>query len=291
MELKDFYYFFKVLYMPRYLSPAKVNLFLRVVGRRPDGFHELSSLFQTINLFDTLDIEFHHDSDLLTVSDTSIPTDGSNLIMKAVALFRQKTHNPSLFRIHLDKKIPMEAGLGGGSSNAATTLWALNEMCGKPATTEQLVAWAAEIGSDVSFFLSQGTALCTGRGEKLAHLKPLTPKRSGWIIKPAFGLSTPLVYKNLDLLSLKQRDPADALQRILAGELCYFNDLEQPAFALSPSMANLKQELLDVGYETVMMTGSGSAILCIGNQPPHQQDNLFMAPISFINRQENSWYC
>lgn len=276
--------------MKHYLSPAKINLFLRVIKRREDGFHELSSLFQTINLFDTLTIELSSDqTDLLTVNDPAIPTDQSNLILKASTLFRSKTGITSYFNIHLDKKIPMEAGLGGGSSNAATTLWALNEMCGNIVTTDQLIDWSAEIGSDVAFFLSEGTALCTGRGEKITPLSPLH-SRLGWIVKPNFGLSTPAVYKNLDLSSLKQRNPYEALQQIQKGKLDYFNDLEQSAFVLSPAMEKLKNELVECGYQTVMMTGSGSAIVCIGEQKPLHRDTLFVTPFEFINRQKNCWY-
>ncbi len=108
-------------------SPAKVNLFLRVVSKRADGFHDLSSVFQTISLGDTLTFELC-DHDVLTCSDAKLPVNDSNLIMKAVKLFRRNTGFQSGFKIHLNKKIPTESGLGGGSSNAATTLWACQQL-------------------------------------------------------------------------------------------------------------------------------------------------------------------
>lgn len=276
--------------MTRYYSPAKVNLFLHVKERRPDGYHELSSLFQTIDLFDTLDITCCENHDRLAVNDPSIPCDTTNLILKATALFRQKTKSSQYFNIILNKNIPMEAGLGGGSSNAATTLWAINVLCGSPATIEELMTWGAEIGSDVAFFLSEGTALCTGRGEKIHPVPALTPQRSGWIVKPSFGLSTPSVYKHLKLAKLPQNEPEKALKKIIEGELCYFNDLESPAFSLSPPLAALKEELITLGYEKVMMTGSGSAIVCIGLQQPPEREGLWAQKICFVNRNADTWY-
>ncbi|MBT7461660.1 MAG: 4-(cytidine 5'-diphospho)-2-C-methyl-D-erythritol kinase, partial [Waddliaceae bacterium] len=153
-------------------SPAKVNLFLKVVRRRDDGFHDIVSLFQTISLEDRLTFSFS-EKDKVSCSDPSIPTDGRNLVNKARDLFRKKTGTDATFDIAIEKNIPAEAGLGGGSSNAATTLWALNTLAGNPATHDELREWASELGSDVAFFLSHGTALCTGRGEKIKELPPL----------------------------------------------------------------------------------------------------------------------
>lgn len=271
----------------RYYSPAKVNLFLRVHGRRDDGYHELSSLFQTISIFDSIDVVISHD-DRFFVNDPAVPNDTSNLVMKALSLFRAKTGIDQRFEITLEKFIPTKAGLGGGSSNAATTLWALNEQCGRPATADQLMQWGAEIGSDVPFFFSLGTALCTGRGEKVALLPPLMPVRSGWIVKPPYGLSTPAVYRTLDAAALPVRDPLETLSRIIMGELCYFNDLEYSAFQLSPELAVMKACL---GTDHVMMTGSGSAFISIGDGVHLPTDDCWAAPFCFVNRSVGSWYC
>lgn len=145
-------------------SPSKINLFLRVVRRREDGYHDLASLFHVIDLGDTMDFSIvAGDSDHLTCTDPSIPTNDSNLVIKALNLFRAKTGMKQCFSVHLDKKVPHGAGLGGGSGNAATTLWAANELTGRPATTEQLLEWSGDIGSDISVFFAEGAAYCTGR--------------------------------------------------------------------------------------------------------------------------------
>ena len=267
-------------------SPAKINLFLRVVRKRHDGYHELASLFQTIDLCDTLHFSFEKE-DILTCTDPSIPTDNTNLIFKAAALFRQKTQRSFGLRIHLEKRIPSQAGLGGGSSNAATTLWALNELCNKPVPYQELLTWSAEIGSDVPFFLTEGTAYCTGRGEIIRPLSPLA-STSLFIVKPPEGLPTPLVYQALDLSALPKRDPELALSSFLANNPVHFNDLEGPAFTLMPSLQNLKQRLLDSGFQTVLMCGSGYSLLLPGEGTVPQ--SLSCSPAAFLNRQPNRWY-
>ena len=144
-------------------SPAKVNLFLRVLRKREDGYHQLASLFQTVDLCDTLYIRLG-EADRLTTKSSDVPLSADNLIMQAVQLFRQKTGLPISAEIHLVKRIPVRAGLGGGSSNAATTLWALNQLTGRPVTDQQLSRWAAELGSDASSFiilLNSAVTLCT----------------------------------------------------------------------------------------------------------------------------------
>lgn len=147
-------------------SPAKINIFLRIVRRREDGFHDLASLFHVIDLGDDMTFSLlprGSTSDQLTCNFPDIPTDESNLVIKALNLFRRKTGATERFSIDLLKRVPHGAGMGGGSGNAATTLWAANEMCGRPATAEQLLEWSGEIGSDISVFFSSGAAYCTGR--------------------------------------------------------------------------------------------------------------------------------
>jgi len=268
-------------------SPAKVNLFLRVVGRRPDGYHDLSSLFQTISLGDTLSFQLA-ETDSLTCTDKSLPVDGTNLVMKAVELFRRKTGLRFGVKIHLDKKIPSQAGLGGGSSNAATTLWALNRLLGDCVAVSELQAWSAEIGSDIPFFFSQGTAYCTGRGEVVEDVGmlgavPLT------IVKPPIGLPTPAVYARLRTMApaVHRTAPREDLELFLRGKPHYFNDLEAPAFAQEPTLAALKEALKRSGYKTVLMTGSGSAFFCIGKGTA---THLYQANAVYVNRPTNQWY-
>lgn len=273
--------------MLKLFSPAKINLFLRVVAKRPDGYHELSSLFQAIDLGDFLHIATHP-TDILTCTDSSIPTDGSNLVSKAIALFRRKTGIQNHFKVHLDKHIPAQAGLGGGSGNAATTLWACNQLSGNPATVEQLQAWSSEIGSDIPFFFSSGTAHCQGRGEKVTSLAA-PRKRSIWIVKPSFGLSTPEVYSRVRVKPYSQNNKPD-LQEILGGHVPYFNDLEIPAFEAAPQLLALKTQLIQSGYEQVLLCGSGSALFCLGSEQAPAISGLSTFHAQFINRDPAHWY-
>ena len=160
-------------------SPSKINLFLRIMGRRPDGFHDLASLFHVIDLGDRMEMApIEGKSDRLTCNIADIPTDDSNLVIKALNLYRSKTDIQQHFDIDLQKTVPHGAGLGGGSANAATTLWAANEICGnvalrqhrnrvtplvlQVASNQDLLDWSGEIGSDISVFFSEGAAYCTG---------------------------------------------------------------------------------------------------------------------------------
>lgn len=274
--------------MLKLLSPAKVNLFLRILRKRDDGYHELASLFQTIDLCDTLELHLT-DRDCLTCSDPDLPTDENNLVLKAVRLFRQHTNIKASIKIHLEKKIPQQAGLGGGSSNAATTLWAMNELFDRPVSQTDLKRLGAEIGSDVPFFLSCGTAYCTGRGEQLRELSPLPPMQMS-IIKPREGLSTPLVYRNLDVASLPPRDPEMALAQFISGKPVFFNDLESAAFKVLPSLIDFKQNLLDAGFSTVLMSGSGSSFFCLGNGVINNDMTTQHYKVRFTNRLINVWY-
>lgn len=275
-----------------FFSPAKINLFFRVLEKKDDGYHEIASLYQAINLGDTLHVELS-DQDELTCTHSLLTTNDSNLVLKAARLFRQKTALPIYAKIHLDKQIPMEAGLGGGSSNAATTLWALNFLSGSPVSSHDLALWGRELGSDVSFFFSRGSAYCTGRGEKFDSLKDFFLPIAGklWIAKPIYGLSTPVVYQACRPSLFPLRDPKEALSCFLKGQPHYFNDLEIPAFHLMPQLASLKQNLIDLGFSSVTLTGSGTAFFCFA--PPSLIPEL--PGIEFyethpISREDHLWY-
>jgi len=269
-------------------SPAKINLFLRILGRRNDGYHELASLFQTIDLCDTLHFCLA-DEDHIVCTDPSLPVDGTNLVSKAANLFRKKTGIQSGLRVDLEKRIPQQAGLGGGSSNAATTLYAFNRLCGEPIKEALLAEWSAEIGSDIPFFFSGGTAYCTGRGERLQFIKSLQPT-SVCIVKPSHGLSTPQVYGKLNLGDLPPRDPKAILDQFLQGHPLYFNDLEAPAFSILPELKELKFELLKNGFSTVLMSGSGSSFFCLGDGQLPNRAGLEYHSAAFINRNPGEWF-
>ena len=149
-------------------SPCKLNLFLRILGRRPNGYHDLASLFQAISFSDYMyfsKLPSGASKDEMICSDTSLAVDDSNLVIKALNLMRTKTGmTQQYFKVFLDKQVPMQAGLGGGSGNAATAMHAFNVLCGYPGTLEDLRLWSGDIGSDITFFFSTGTAYCTGRG-------------------------------------------------------------------------------------------------------------------------------
>lgn len=289
----------------RLFSPCKINVFLRVVRRRDDGYHDLASLFHVIDLGDDMTVTQLPDSssqDQLTCNVLDVPTDASNLVIKAFKLFRQKTGSKATYVCDLLKKVPHGAGLGGGSANAATALWAANELSGRPATMTDLIAWSAEIGSDISVFFSHGAAYCTGRGEIIEEVQPPLPLDTPLLlVKPPIGLSTPEIFKALDLEKRSTADPRGLLDGLSTTEnlqeVCV-NDLEQPAFDKLPQLKELKDRLGSTGqFSAVFMTGSGSTIVCIGDEKvpdflkeEPQYKDLFISPAKFITRHNNQWY-
>lgn len=272
-------------------SPAKVNLFLRVACKRQDGYHHLSSLFQAISLGDLLYIE-RHPTDILSCSDDTLPIDQTNLVLRATELFRRKTGYQGGFNIHLEKKIPVQAGLGGGSSNAATTLWGCCQLAGISIPSHTLGEWGSEIGSDIPFFFSLGRAYCTGRGEEVKPLPFVMPTLPWAIFKPPEGLSTAHVYQHLNCVELNGIEKvAEDYRAAQEGKWSYFNDLETAAYALSPSLLQWRDQLRACGFEEVLLSGSGSAFLCVGTgkqSPAHITDQ--MIPVTPVHRLPTEWY-
>jgi 4-diphosphocytidyl-2-C-methyl-D-erythritol kinase len=271
-----------------FFSPCKINLFFHVVRKREDGYHDIVSVLQTLSFGDTITIEPSH-SDQLSCSDETLPMDSRNLVVQAIDLFRNKTEIRTPIALHLEKKVPQQAGLGGGSGNAATTLWALNHLFCTNLSNQELISLAASLGSDTAFFLSGGTALCQGRGELLTSLPPI-PKQDLWIVKPQQGLSTPLVYKTLQVKE-QQRDIDVIITNYQSGQFSYFNDLEEPAFTLMPELSSVKKSLLDQGASHALLCGSGSALFCLGlEKAPVVPSHCQVYHCSFVNREESSWY-
>lgn len=244
-------------------SPAKINLWLRILGKRDDGFHEVQTRLCQLTLGDTVEVEHLGTGTniALSCSDPTVPLDESNLAMKALRAFESHTGKQSSWRIHLEKKIPAGAGLGGGSSNAATVLRACNELTGSPLSKQQLIELGTHIGSDVPcFLLDTPAADGAGRGELV------TPAEFNWklpivLIKPPFPIPTPWAYKRWAA--------SKELPGILyAPQLCEWgtmvNDLERPVFEKFLLLPTLKMWLLEQGeVRAALMSGSGSTIFAI----------------------------
>ena len=239
---------------------------------------------QAIALYDTLEIALASE-DSLTCNHPDIPLDERNFIIKARTLFREKTGFDHPLSIHVDKNIPAEGGFGGGSGNLATTLYAMNQLSKLSIDEETLRTWAGDLSSDAPFFFSSGTAFATGRGEKVASLPPL-PSCALYLAKPkGKGLSTPLVYQHCTP-NVHPTAPKILLRKNLWG----MNDLEFPAFALRPDLKEVKKTLLDLGFQTVAMTGSGTGFFCIGDMEPPLMQGIQFWKTTFLSREEGQWY-
>ncbi len=245
-------------------SPAKVNLFFRVLAKRPDGFHEVASLYGALDFGDFVGIELSK-QDSFVSNEKSLTSDSSNLLIKARDLFRESTQIYDPIAIDLRKNIPIGAGLGGGSSNASTLLFLMNDLFGKPLTLEQMIDLSAFIGSDCPFFFSKRISYCKGRGEVLKNVD-FTFKQSFWIAKPdKYHLLTKEVYSVCKPNEATNLDPIELLNSFKEGKPVFVNDLEPAAFRLLPELKQVKNELLDLGFSEVVMTGSGTAFICFGD--------------------------
>jgi len=247
------------------------------------------------------------EEDVFECNMEGVPTDKTNLVIRALDLMREKTGNQDkFFKVNLEKQVPAQAGLGGGSGNAATAMYGANELLGRPATLEQLIEWSGDLGSDITFFLSRGSAYCTGRGEIMTPIDPppFPNDVKLCIVKPSIGLSTPAVFGALDYDLLSTTNPEEILdefckQGVLVGSEYYINDLEPPAFKVLPELKELKEQLEKIdGFERVMMSGSGTSIFCIGEAKDQdsfmetfgKRDDLVVVNTEFISRGENEWF-
>ncbi|MFQ5597011.1 MAG: 4-(cytidine 5'-diphospho)-2-C-methyl-D-erythritol kinase [Nitrospiria bacterium] len=253
------------------LAPAKVNLYLRVIGRRTDGYHDLLSLIQMVGLYDRVHFSEASDGIRLEVAGNRLPSDASNLVYRAAGLIQQeiraeKRPEKGVF-IRLDKTVPIAAGLGGGSSDAAATLIGLNRLWSLGWSRERLEALGACLGCDIPFFFHGPTAWVSGRGE---IVQPVGPVFAGWIliVHPDIAVSTASVYERYDrgigltnaeqgpniTRSDRDRPPVDVL---LSRPV---NDLEGITCSDHPELEKIKTRLRDLGAEGVMMSGSGPSI-------------------------------
>jgi len=290
---------------------AKLNLDLRVLGKRPDGYHELRTIFQTISLADKLDIAFTPGSERTITLDeaTAIP---DNLVVRAARMAMEAMGLGGSVEMRLTKRIPMGAGLGGGSSDAAAVLLALPVLAGREIEWSTLCALGRELGSDVPFFLCGGRAAGIGRGTEVFPLADL-PASRGLLIAPDVHVSTAEAYRALtprlttELQQNKifsfQSQVWDVSRAAPAG-----NDFEEPVFERHPELAAWKQRLLEAGARPAMMTGSGSALFGLfGNseqiaralaawgdapedQPPAGQPRMFRFSLVNRSRYRSLWW-
>ena len=244
---------------------AKINLGLEVAGKRPDGYHELVTVFQTISLHDTLVFEKHWGPLTLICRARGVPEGPGNLVHRAAVAFGRAVGRPQKVRIRLTKRIPAQAGLGGGSSDAAVTLIALNTLAGRPLGPEGLANLAIGLGSDVPFFLLGGTALGLGRGEILRPLRDLEPANVV-VAAPDFGVSTREAFERLDATLTRGRGQISIYRfsrQWVRGSGVFAaapNDLERAVVPAAPSLARLSAALRSMGATAAAMTGSGSAV-------------------------------
>ena len=248
----------------RRLAPAKINLSLHVLRRRPDGYHDLASVMQKISIYDELIFSPCDGGIKLCCPGTDLPTDEKNLVYRAARAIFQHAGYTGGVEIVLTKKIPSAAGLGGGSSDAAATLVALNDLCSLNVSQSDLLKLGAKLGADVPFFVFGSRAFATGIGDELQAL-PDFPPLNIILINPAFELSTRKVYENLNLALTKKKNNYSIPRFYALGDVIreLHNDLEAVSFRMHPQLNAFKQLLLDEGALGALMSGSGPTLFGI----------------------------
>lgn len=255
-------------------APAKINLGLHVLRRRPDGFHDIETVFLRIAWADVLRMEPSDDLSM-ACSDPSLPTDERNLVMKAARLLQQRYGPATGAHLHLEKRIPYGAGLGGGSSDAAAALRLLNDLWSLRLGDQQLAQLALELGSDVPFFLGPEAAFGTGRGERLEPLtdpqtdEPFRPPYPLVVAVPQVAVSTAEAYA---MITPSESGRSDLREVVLSGDLERWrreltNDFERPILRKYPEIAELKKAMKCAGAGYAAMSGTGSAVYAFFNDP------------------------
>ncbi len=259
------------------LSPAKINLHLEVLERRGDGYHEIQSLMTRIDLFDQMEIHPGGRGVRLTTEGEAIPGGSENLASRAAQLFCLEAGVPADLEVRIKKKIPVAAGLGGGSGNAAAVLLALNDLYPHRLDQASLLGLASRLGADVPFFLFQKPALARGRGDRLTAVK--IPEGLGFLLLvPPFRVSTPWAYETFDQITggkTKDRTHLEESYPTLGDLLPVLkNDLEIPALSRYPEIGRKKEELLRLGASGALMSGSGPVTFGIFPSKKEAEDAL-----------------
>lgn len=249
-------------------ATAKLNLALDILGKRDDGYHELATVMAMVDLADYLDFSLRLDGNIkLESSSNAVPEDGRNLIVKAGLLLQRRFQVTKGATIKLDKKIPISAGMAGGSSDAAATLHGLNQLWELNLSLDELAEIGAEIGSDVSFCVYGGVAMCNGRGEKITPLPSLPPC---WIVlaKPAISVSTRDVFSHLEVNDIQHQYSEKMLAAIASGDYYQMvealgNDLEDYSLEKYAEISYLKKQFEAFGADAVLMSGTGPTVFAI----------------------------
>lgn len=250
-------------------APAKINLTLDVLAKRPDGYHEVEMVMTTVDLADRVDLTLREDGQItLDCSASFVPDDIRNHAYKAAVLLKERYQVTQGVHLYIDKQIPVAAGLAGGSSDAAAALRGLNQLWGLQLTQDQLAELGAEIGSDVPFCVYGGTALAKGRGEQIVHLGAPAPC---WVIlaKPPVGVSTADVYGQLRLDEIEQHPRTVQMLRAIEEQnfslMCRSlgNVLESVTMNLQPQVRQIKELMLASGADGVLMSGSGPTVFAL----------------------------
>ena len=248
-------------------SYAKINLTLDVLGKRGDGYHELATIMQTVDLYDTLCLSTIPEETVRIVCTRPELSNEQNLAVRAAQLVRERLSLRQGIEIALDKRIPMTAGLGGGSSNAAAVLLALRHWWKLPLSSQDMLALASALGSDVPFFLSNGLALCEGRGERVTPLHPYWPASMRWLVllKPTIEVSTAAVFRRLTAADYTSSVHTQTVYRVLQvkGEPHpedLHNGLERGVLEFYPEVAQARADLLQAGASLVRLSGSGPTL-------------------------------
>lgn len=263
-------------------SPAKINLFLKVLGKRLDGYHELFSAVQTIDLFDEISIAFSKE-DRFTCDHPELQKPEENLAFKTMQLFKKKSGIDHSFHLHLKKNIPFPAGLGGGSSNVATVLYGLNTILDKPFSEKELQDFSLELSSDAPLFFVGGTLLMEGRGERVQKISLSFENKKLFLIVPKERLSTALVYKETkNYFPMSEEQKSQFIQKFQRDPF-FCNDLQPAAYHLCPNLALLAKKLPGKSW----MSGSGSAHVSLEDIPDLEMEVL---PAQSISRLSFGWY-
>jgi 4-diphosphocytidyl-2-C-methyl-D-erythritol kinase len=251
------------------LSPAKVNLHLEVLEKRPDGYHEIQTLMHRVDLYDQIEIQKKGEGIRLVAEGEAVPEGTDNLACKAARLFCQEVGVEDDLEIRIRKRIPVGAGLGGGSGNAATTLMALNDLLRAGLDDKLLMALGARLGADVPFFIFQKPAVARGKGEILTPVK-LPTQLSFLMLVPPFRISTAWAYETYDGLAGKKKEATpirDSYPEVVDLLPVLKNDLELPALTRYPEIGRMKEELLRKGARGALMSGSGSVVFGLFADP------------------------